>query len=182
MISCLLFFFNLYFPSIDEYLTYDRELIQSGMLWQLVTGNLLHSNLWHLLLNLAGLWVILSIHAMHYSKKWIWALFFVLCLLEGIGLYYFSPQLAAYVGLSGMLHGFFTFGAVCDIRAKLKSGWLLLLGVFVKVGHEQIYGASADVTEMIGTRVATESHLTGAVIGFILGLFFICYKQCINKD
>ena len=151
------------------------------MLWQLVTGNLLHSNIWHLLLNLAGLWVILSIHAMHYSRKWIWVLFFLLCLLEGIGLYLFSPSLEAYVGLSGMLHALFTFGAVCDIKAKFKSGWLLLFGVFIKVTHEQLYGASADVTEMIGTRVATESHLTGAVIGLILGLVFLVYKTRIRN-
>ncbi len=177
LISSLLFFLNYFSPSIDHYLVYDRSLIQTGMYWQLITGNLLHSNLWHLLLNLAGLWVILSIHAMHYSTKGIWILFWSLCLLEGIGLYLFSPQLEAYVGLSGMLHALFAFGAVCDIRAKYKTGWLLLFGVIAKVTHEQLYGASAEVTEMIGTRVATESHLTGVIIGVVLGLVFYFYKQ-----
>ncbi len=181
LISSLLFLLNLGFPAIDNYLIYDRALIQSGMLWQLVTGNLLHSNIWHLLLNLAGLWIILSIHAMHYSRKWIWLLFTSLCLLEGIGLYLFSPGLEAYVGLSGMLHALFTFGAICDIKAKFKSGWLLLTGVFFKVAHEQIYGASADVTQMIGTRVATESHLTGAIIGLIFGLFYVILKHSAER-
>ncbi|WP_338049532.1 rhombosortase [Parashewanella hymeniacidonis] len=177
LISSLLFLLNDYTSAVDHYLAYDRELITSGMYWQLITGNLLHSNIWHLLLNLAGLWVILSIHAMHYTRKQIWLLFWLFCLLEGIGLYLFSPKLVAYVGLSGMLHALFTFGAICDIRFKFKSGWLLLAGVVAKVTHEQLYGASAEVTQMIGTRVATESHLTGVIIGVIIALLFVCLQH-----
>ena len=177
LVSTLLFILNQYVPAIDHFLVYDRKLIQSGMYWQLITGNLLHSNLWHLLLNLAGLWVILSIHATHYSSKLIWGLFWFLCLLEGVGLYLFSPSLEAYVGLSGMLHALFAFGAICDIKSNDKSGWLLLFGVIVKVVHEQLYGASAGVTEMIGTRVATESHFTGVIIGVLSGLMYLFLFQ-----
>ncbi|MCS6203773.1 rhombosortase [Shewanella baltica] len=164
-------------PAVDNLLAYRRSAIADGEWWRLISGNLLHTNQWHLLMNLAGLWVVLLLHHLHYNIKGLSALFLVLCLLEGIGLYLGYPQLIGYVGLSGMLHGLFAFGAVQDIIRKLRSGYLLLLGVIIKVGHEQLYGASNDVTAMIGARVATEAHLVGLICGLICALtVFITLK------
>ena len=39
----------------------------------------------------------------------------------------------SYVGLSGALHGLFTWGALKDISSKTKGGWLLLIGVWLKI-------------------------------------------------
>ncbi|SUI72313.1 rhombosortase [Shewanella morhuae] len=157
-------------PTIDNVLAYNRGAINGGEWWRLVSGNLLHTNQWHLLMNLAGLWVVLFLHHFHYHLKGLSTLFFILCLFEGIGLYVGYPQLLGYVGLSGMLHGLFVYGAVQDIVRKLRSGYVLLIGVIIKVGYEQLYGASSDVTAMIGARVATEAHLVGLVCGLICAL------------
>lgn len=108
-------------------------------------------------------------------------LFILLCLLEGIGLYLFAPQLQAYVGLSGMLHGLFVIGAILDIRSKLTTGWLLLFVVIAKVTYEQVYGAAPEITEMIGTKVATESHLFGVIIGIAVGLGIFLYRVINTK-
>ena len=167
LVCALLYLAGLASPAIDDLLAYRRSAIGDGQWWRLVTGNLLHTNHWHLLMNLAGLWVVLFLHHFHYHIKGLSILFVILCLFEGIGLYLGYPQLLGYVGLSGMLHGLFTYGAVQDIRRNIRSGYLLLLGVIVKVGHEQLYGASDDVTAMIGARVATEAHLVGLVSGLI---------------
>lgn len=164
-------------PAIDNVLAYQRSAINDGEWWRLASGNLLHTNQWHLLMNLAGLWVVLFLHHFHYRLKGLSALFFILCLFEGIGLYVGYPQLLCYVGLSGMLHGLFAYGAVQDIVRKLRSGYVLLVGVIIKVGHEQLYGASSDVTAMIGARVATEAHLVGLICGLICALVvFITLK------
>ncbi|GIU13519.1 rhombosortase [Shewanella morhuae] len=164
-------------PTIDNVLAYNRGAINGGEWWRLVSGNLLHTNQWHLLMNLAGLWVVLFLHHFHYHLKGLSTLFFILCLFEGIGLYVGYPQLLGYVGLSGMLHGLFVYGAVQDIVRKLRSGYVLLIGVIIKVGYEQLYGASSDVTAMIGARVATEAHLVGLVCGLICALaVFITVK------
>ncbi len=168
IISVSLYLLGLMANQVDSLLSYQRLDIQAGDVWQLITGNLLHTNHWHLIMNLAGLWVILSLHDMHYSTKRLWVIFSGLCLLEGLGLFFFYPSLLGYVGLSGVLHGFFAFGAIADIKSKMTSGWLLLIGLIAKVSYEQVYGASADVTAMIGARVATESHLVGAISGLII--------------
>ncbi|MBB1317035.1 rhombosortase [Shewanella sp. SR43-4] len=168
------------FLPIDQYFSYQYDLIASGQVWRLVTGNLLHTNLWHLLMNLAGFWVIVFLHEVHYKNHSgkLLLLFLSLCLFEGIGLYLFYPTLKAYVGLSGVLHGLFVFGAVMDIRKGYKSGYLLVIGVMLKVGYEQVFGASDSVTQLINARVATESHLVGLISGL---LCVLCWSIMDNR-
>jgi rhomboid family GlyGly-CTERM serine protease len=153
----------------NELLNYQYDAINHGELWRLVSGNLLHTNGWHLAMNLAGFWVIVFLHEIHYKHHTgkLMVLFTCLCILEGIGLFLFYPSLKAYVGLSGLLHGLFTFGAIMDIRKGFLSGYLLLLGVIAKVAYEQYFGASDGISSLINARVATESHLVGVVSGLI---------------
>jgi rhomboid family GlyGly-CTERM serine protease len=164
----------------DQYFSYQYDAIAHGQVWRLITGNLLHTNLWHLLMNLAGFWVIIFLHEVHYKQHAgkLLLLFFSLCLLEGIGLYIFYPSLKAYVGLSGLLHGLFVFGAVMDIRRGYRSGYLLLLGVIIKVVYEQLFGASDSITQLINARVATESHFVGLISGMICAL---CWSSVVHR-
>lgn len=168
-IACAAF----YFMNIDSQLAYRRSAIVGGEWWRLISGNLLHTNQWHLLMNLAGLWVISFLHECHYRAANFSLLFVILCLLQGIGLYLCFPTLGGYVGLSGMLHGLFTYGALKDIQIGLRSGYLLFAGVCAKVAYEQIYGATDQITQLIGARVATEAHLVGLVTGILI---FVTYK------
>ncbi|QIR14511.1 rhombosortase [Shewanella aestuarii] len=163
---------NLAIIHTNELLNYQYDAIEHGELWRLVTGNLLHTNGWHLAMNLAGFWVIIFLHELHYKNHTgkLILLFISLCLLEGIGLFLFYPSLKAYVGLSGLLHGLFTFGAIMDIKKGLLSGYFLLLGVIAKVAFEQYFGASDGISSLINARVATESHLIGVVAGLICAL------------
>ncbi|MCG9696586.1 rhombosortase [Shewanella sp. Isolate11] len=158
----------LYFLHLEPQLAFRRSAITGGQWWRLITGNLLHTNHWHLLMNLAGLWVIAFLHEMHYRASNFLGIFLSLALLQGIGLYLLFPTLGGYVGLSGLLHGLFTYGALKDIQKKVRSGYLLFVGVCAKVVYEQLYGATDQVTQLIGARVATESHLVGVISGIFL--------------
>ncbi|MGX9461658.1 rhombosortase [Shewanella sp. A14] len=163
------------FIPVDQYLAYRYDQIASGQVWRLITGNLLHTNSWHLLMNLAGLWTIVFLHEVHYkvhSGK-LTMLFIILCLMEGVGLYIFYPSLQSYVGLSGLLHGLFVFGAIMDIRRGYRSGYLLVIGVILKVVYEQYFGASDSITQLINARVATESHLVGLVNGILCAVCWL---------
>ncbi|WP_227006676.1 rhombosortase [Shewanella donghaensis] len=178
VICCVLFALSLNQATgfnIDKLFAYRYDLIGQGEWWRIATGNILHTNLWHLLMNLAGFWVILFLHEVHYKRHYfkLVSLFISLAILEGLGLYLFFPELKGYVGLSGLLHGLFTFGALLDIRRGYKSGYLLLLGVFAKVSYEMYFGASEGVSELINARVATESHLIGVISGLFCGLVWL---------
>jgi len=165
---------GLFLLNVDDILAYRRLAIEQDQWWRLISGNLLHTNDWHLVMNLGGLWAILLLHRMHYSAFGLLLLFLVLCVLQGLGLYLFYPSLLGYVGLSGVLHGLFAYGVIQDCRIGLKSGYLLLLGVIAKVAYEQIQGASPEVIKLIGARVATEAHLVGLISGLLCaGILFI---------
>ena len=60
-----------------------------------------------------------------------------------------------------------------DIRNKIYSGVLLLLGIVAKVGWEQWQGSSDEVADLIGASVAIDAHLYGAVSG--LALFILMW-------
>lgn len=157
-------------PSVTNQLAYDRYAIQSLETWRLISGNLVHTNGYHLLLNILGLTLLWALHGEYYRPVTFLKLFVWCSLGTSLGIYYFSPQLIWYVGLSGALHGIFVWGACMDILNKVRSGWLLLAGVTVKLIYEQYQGSSEDVANLINATVAVDAHLYGAVCG---GLLFL---------
>lgn len=157
-------------PLSTKWLTYDRILISALELWRLITGNLLHTNLNHLLLNAAGILLLWALHGEHYDTVHYLKVLVVCCVGCTTGLYFFSPDLAWYVGLSGPLHGMFVYGAVLDIKKKIMSGWLLLVGVTVKLYLEQTGGASEQIESLIDATVATDAHLYGAITGGLVAM------------
>jgi rhomboid family GlyGly-CTERM serine protease len=100
-----------------------------------------------------------------FLKVFVWC-----CIGTSAGLYFFAPDLIWYAGLSGALHGIFSWGACMDIKEKMKSGWLLLIGLAIKVGYEQVDGSSQQVANLINAKVAVDAHLFGALSGIIIFL------------
>jgi len=79
---------------------YDREALDSGELWRLVTAHLVHLGWGHLWLNLAAL-VMMAVLFDGLMSASDWVLASVLSALSiDIGLYLFQPEVAWYVGLS----------------------------------------------------------------------------------
>ena len=154
-------------PISNQLFRYDLSLIQDSQYWRLLTGNFLHTNFTHLLLNSAGVIFIWLLHAEHYNFSRYFSILLLCCLGCGVGLYLFSP-LQQYVGLSGALHGVIAYGAIKDIHVGMKTGWLLLAGLIVKVSYENIAGASDSVKALIDANVAVEAHLFGLISGLLL--------------
>lgn len=166
---------------ITQSLVYQRQLITQGEVWRLFTGHLLHTNAFHLLLNLAALFMLWALHGHFYSIKNYTALFLFCAMTTSIGIYYYNPSLIQYVGLSGVLHGIFVFGAIMDIYSKDKTGYLLFIGVWLKIAHEQIFGASSDVSNLIDANVAVDAHLWGAIGGLLFTIIFLVRQIKENK-
>lgn len=169
-------------PLSSDLLAYDRSQLNHFQWWRLITGHFLHTNTMHLLLNLAGLILLWALHGHYYRNARYLTIFFMLCLGTSGGLYLFAPQMQWYVGLSGVLHGLFIIGAYFDIRKKFKTGWLMLIGVWVKVIHEQIYGASDDIAQLIAANVAIDAHLFGTITGCIIILYFFIVDKTKNMQ
>ncbi|WP_159534524.1 MULTISPECIES: rhombosortase [unclassified Alteromonas] len=155
-------------PLSGKWLAYDRFAIQGLETWRLLSGNIVHTNGYHLLLNLSGLTLLWALHGEHYRIGRFLKVFVWCSLGTSAGLYLFSEDLIWYAGLSGALHGIFVWGALMDIMNKMRSGWILLGGVALKVIYEQVSGSSAQVAALIDAKVAIDSHLFGALSGLII--------------
>jgi len=167
--------------AVTRALVYQRELITQGEVWRLFTGHLLHTNGFHLLLNLAALIMLWALHGRFYSIRNYSALFLFCSISTSLGLFYHNTSLIQYVGLSGVLHGIFVFGAIMDILSKDKTGYLLFIGVWLKIAHEQVYGASSDVSDLIEASVAVDAHLWGAAGGLLFSIIYLVLPIKENK-
>lgn len=173
-ISTLLFLFE---PSSSLWLAFDRSQLANHEWWRLLTANFLHTNLYHMLLNFAGVLLLWALHGEYYRTTSYLLIFSFCAVGSSIGIFFFAPRLDWYVGLSGALHGVFLWGAFQDIRHKRFSGWLLILAVWFKIIHEQYSGASAEIATLINATVAIEAHLYGALSGMLLICYFVLFGQ-----
>ena len=156
-------------------LMFTHVSIIDAQYWRLLTHSLVHTNTPHLLLNISGALLLWALHGQFFSYVNYLIIWLLLALGTSIGLYYFSPEMISYVGLSGVLHGFFVIGACEDIKHKEKTGYLLLFAVIAKVIHEQIFGASKEVMQLIDANVAIDAHLYGLISGLFIVIIISSY-------
>jgi rhomboid family GlyGly-CTERM serine protease len=90
--------------SVAAILRYDRSAIAGGGWWRLLTAHIVHLDWHHLLLNELGLVLIWALFAGDFDPlEW------CIIVLSGAlaissGLWWLSPRVSWYVGLSGVLH------------------------------------------------------------------------------
>ncbi len=159
--------------SAREIFRYDvREMEQHHQWWRLLTANLVHTNWIHWALNAVGLVLVWGIfHQQLRALAW-FGFFLILAPAHLLLLYWFVPSMGWYVGFSGVLHGWLAAAAIFDLRGHYWVGWLLLIGLIVKVFWEQMYGSTTGLSNLIEAKVATEAHLSGVVIGTLIGLLW----------
>lgn len=151
-----------------EALRFDREAIEGGAWWRLISGNFVHLGASHLIMNLAGLALVVALVWSHFDAVE-WALLTLFSsLLVGLGLYLLNPEIDWYVGFSGTLHGLIVAGCLADLRDYPRSAGLLLALVAGKLLWEQFAGALPGSESTAGGRVVVDAHLYGAIGGAVL--------------
>lgn len=163
-------------PTSTELLGFYPDSIANGEVWRAITGQILHSNTNHMLLNIAGLALVWALHGEYYTSKHYSILMFTSLTLVGAGLVAVYSN-TIYYGLSGIIHTLLIYGAVIDISKHRKTGWLLVIGVWAKVYYELTFGASAATANLIGASVAVEAHLIGVCVGSILGPAYLIINR-----
>lgn len=159
-------------PSLQMLAEWHRHLIVSGEWWRIVTGNLTHTNVIHLALNLVSLWVICFLFRPQSAR--LFAIIVLSTIIIGLGLFY--SDINIYLGLSGVLHALFAFFALSEALQGRRSSWLLVLGVIGKIVLEQFQGASESTAKLINADVAIEAHLIGGLTGLVLAMLWQAYQ------
>lgn len=154
----------------QEWLRYDRAAILDGQWWRLLGAHLVHLGPGHLLMNLAGLWLVWALVGSALSERGWLVLMCADALITGLGLLIFNPQLGWYVGLSGVLHGLLVAGAVSEVRGGRRDAWLLLAALAFKLGWEQWAGPLPGSEASAGGTVIVDAHLYGALGGLLFAL------------
>jgi rhomboid family GlyGly-CTERM serine protease len=155
---------------LQRALAFEHSAIITAEYWRLLTGHLIHSNAWHLAMNLAGLGLVLLLHGRYYSTSSMMLYFGCAALSISYMLVFISADIQVYVGLSGVLHALLCIGAIKDMQHYEPTGKLLFFGLFAKVAYEQWQGPDADLAQLIKAEVAIDAHLYGVITGLLLAL------------
>lgn len=164
---------------VDFFIYWQATLFQEP--WRIWTGHWVHVGWMHYLLNMAAF---ACLPFIFYRTK-VWHFLVLLLLLPpmiSLCFYFYLPNIEAYAGLSGVLHGIYVCIAVIHLFYKRDRGFatIILLLILSKLVWENTLGNS-DTAELIGSPVLTEAHLLGIIAGVILAMAYIVGEQLVEK-
>ncbi len=153
--------------TVRELLAYKRDPVLAGQVWRLVTGHFVHLGWTHLLLNLAGLALVVWVvgHAFGWLR-WLFVSFVVIATMDA-GFWFLYPQLDWYVGLSGFMHGLLAAGLVVGIANRDRESIILTVLVLAKLLWEQTSGPLPGSESTSGGSVIVNAHLYGVAGGLL---------------
>ncbi|VCU72592.1 Rhomboid family protein [Pigmentiphaga humi] len=148
-------------------LRFDRQAILAGEVWRLLTAHFVHLGWTHCLLNAAGLCLCLALAGNRHGMGWWWRRTIVLALGISLALLWLPPHIPDYVGLSGVLYGFF----VLVLLPMARRDWLaaaVLLFVVGRMLWQLLAGASPDEERLIGGMVIGAAHAYGVALALAM--------------
>lgn len=148
-------------------LRYDRAGIDAAEYYRLVSGHFAHLGWSHFALNAAGLVLVWLLVGTAYTMlQWLFVVALVLIAIDA-GFWLLMPGLDWYVGLSGLLHGLLTAGAVGSIARRRSESLVILAVLAAKLGYEILAGPLPGTSMAAGGAVVTQAHLFGALGGLV---------------
>ncbi len=157
---------------------YQRDAVENGQYWRLVSGHLVHLGVGHLWPNLLALVIIGALFdGVLRNADW-WRLSLVSAAAIDLGLYWLEPDVLWYVGLSGVLHGVVAAGALAFALERQALGFVLLAGLGAKLAFEQLAGPVPFTAASVGGPVVVAAHLYGAAGGLLMqALTFVVRRR-----
>jgi rhomboid family GlyGly-CTERM serine protease len=145
-------------------LRYERAAIAAGQWWRLLSGHLVHHDLRHLALNLAGLGLLWWLFAADARlREWL-VVALAAALAVGAGLYVLEPAVGWYLGLSGVLHGGWAAAAAFAWRRSRFEALATAALLAAKLAAERWLGPLSGALDA-ALPVIVAAHLYGALGG-----------------
>lgn len=148
--------------------------------WRFVTGHWVHVSWTHLLFNFIA-FACLPFIFVHADWQTMLKMLLIFPLLISAMFYVFLPDVVAYAGLSGVLHGMYVAMALVAITNEKdrRFGLLVLAVMSGKLLWEQWFG-DMGTAALIGSDVLVEAHFVGAWCGVLYAVVMYLTQQ--NKN
>jgi rhomboid family GlyGly-CTERM serine protease len=155
-------------------LRYERSGLHAGEYWRLLSAHFVHLDAYHLALNLSGLALLWSLFARDYRpSQWLLIILLSIAAVDA-GLWFLSPEVLWYVGLSGLLHGLWAAGACASGARREPYGALLIVALLAKLAYEHFIGPNPLDQ---GMPVVTIAHIYGAAGGALAALVLALQRR-----
>lgn len=149
--------------------------------WRILTAHWVHVGWLHCLLNVVALWCLPLIFPEIKAKALIIGSMGLPCVLSLI-FYFFYPDLSAYAGFSGVLHGLYMLAALYGLSQPKSQffAMLIIIGILLKLMGEAYWGNTDSLTaQLIGHTIFIQAHQWGALLGVML--YIVLHKGIQNK-
>ncbi len=166
LLLCMVLVFSFFLP--PQLLQWQPDTITSGQWWRLFTGHLVHLNVNHLLLNLAGVLILALLFPRFLPADRLLWITLLMAAAISLGLLSLRPDLASYRGFSGCIHG---LAAILAMRGLKTDRWfsiILLAALSVKLVLEGVGLDRSETTALIGGPVIWEAHALGFASGLLI--------------
>ncbi|NRB40068.1 MAG: rhombosortase [Pseudomonadales bacterium] len=147
------------------------QAINDGEIWRVLSAHFIHINWNHFAMNMAGTALCIAVFRFDVAPKhWLISAIFI-SLFSSLFLYLsYQPQ-QSYVGFSDTLHGWLVIGMLAMLSKEPKLAGIMLTVFIGKLLYENfVEPPSAHL--LAGSRVATESHLFGAMGGLVYSFIY----------
>ena len=165
-----------------DWMQFARTDIESGQGWRFITGNLVHLNWRHFGMNAIAF---VAIYALYPNVLGIMAWFFVFlisCVAVTFGIWFLSPEVFWYVGLSGALHGILVVLLLLDFFTyRNKLNLVLFAALVAKLMWEAWMGPLPGSENTVGGPIVVQAHFYGFVGGLLISIYILLFKYNKNK-
>jgi len=170
---------GLFFMNDDMFfaLRYQHDLFVTSEYMRLLTGHFLHLSVAHLLLNLFGLTLMWLLFARALLISEWFFLIVASALITSLCLYFFSPHVGWYVGLSGLLHAVFVAGLLLEHELSRAVKCVAAFVLAFKLVWEQLSDSIFESQSLFDGVIIVDAHLYGATAGLIVGVTLLLLKS-----
>ena len=171
-------------PGLVETLQFDRDALNRGEIWRLITGHFTHFGADHLRWDVIAFLAFGSLVEIRSRRAWIYCVAVGAIVISG-GVMWLQPQFSFYRGLSGLDSALFGF-VVADLiregrrlqdRLMVFLGGGALAGFVGKCVFELVSGTTLFVETSDAFQPVPLAHLIGAIVGMTLAARYRAPKR-----
>jgi rhomboid family GlyGly-CTERM serine protease len=157
---------------------YERTALAGGEFWRLLSAHLVHLGPSHMVMNVVALGVLALIFASLLRALDWFGVAVLAALAIDAGLYWLEPAVDWYVGLSGVLHGFWAAACVYAWSLRRAEALPITALMVIKLGFESWVGPVPLTGSIAAGPVVTAAHLYGAIGGIAWSAGMLVVRRC----